>query len=119
MLFKSLFKIKKTIGQVELVTAKLNLSRDTLNSVIDSLLQNLTNGVVLIASIIEGRAQLTLRVNPSLCEKINAKEIMQELSKLIQGGGGGNAKNAQASGKNPQGFDHAFSQIITYIQSRV
>lgn len=115
---QNLLEGKQIIGEFELVTAKLNLSKETLNTTIDTLLNKLNNGIVLVATSMNNRAQLTLRIHKTLVEKINAKEIMQTLSKHIQGGGGGNAQNAQASGKNPQGFDIAFNELTTIIKTR-
>lgn len=64
---------------------------------------------LLIASENEGKALLTLMVGDDLVTSKGWKagELIRDLAKHIQGGGGGQPFFATAGGKNPQGIDQA------------
>jgi alanyl-tRNA synthetase len=109
---------KESIGDIEFVKAELTLTKDSLNSLMDSLLENLNNGIVLIGSRSNNKATLSMRIDKTLSKSLSAKELMKKLSPHIQGGGGGNEKNAQASGKNPGGIQKAFDEIITLLKNQ-
>lgn len=48
---------------------------------------------------------------------LNAKEVIQQLSSIIQGGGGGKADSAQAGGSNPNGLNEALKKFIKIIDT--
>jgi len=65
----------------------------------------------------DGKATLSVLVSDELIasHSMNAGTIVRELSKLIQGGGGGQPGFATAGGKNPQGLDEALKQARNFI----
>ena len=64
-----------------------------------------------------GKAILTCYISKNLAEVrgLNASQIVRELGKFIQGGGGGQAFFATAGGKNPDGISDALQAVKTYI----
>ncbi|UCE70560.1 MAG: hypothetical protein JSW57_01260, partial [Flavobacteriaceae bacterium] len=46
---------------------------------------------------------------------LNAGEIVRDLGKFIQGGGGGQAFFATAGGKKPSGIPNALSAFADYL----
>ena len=65
----------------------------------------------------DGKALLTCVISESLAETkdLHAGNIIRELAKEIQGGGGGQAFFATAGGKNPNGLDSAIKKAASFI----
>ena len=64
-----------------------------------------------------GKALLSCYISKDLVasKALNAGQIVRELGKYIQGGGGGQPFFATAGGKNPQGIDEALSRAKDFI----
>lgn len=67
------------------------------------------NLIVILGSTSDEKALLSCYISKSLVEEksLNASQIVRELGKFIQGGGGGQAFFATAGGKNPEGVSNA------------
>jgi alanyl-tRNA synthetase len=59
-----------------------------------------------------GKANLTVLISENLAKEkgLNAGQIIREIAKEIQGGGGGQPHFATAGGKNPAGLEKAFGK---------
>ncbi len=77
--------------------------------------------VALLGGESDGKAQLAIIVSESLTEKgkINAVELVKQVSKEIQGGGGGQAFFATAGGKNPSGLESALKMAIQITKEKL
>ncbi|THD69986.1 alanine--tRNA ligase [Robertkochia marina] len=66
-----------------------------------------------------GKAMLSCYISKDLAAArgLNAGQIVRELGKYIQGGGGGQPFFATAGGKNPDGIPEALENVKTYIQA--
>lgn len=75
------------------------------------------NLFLVLGSENEGKATLSVLVSDELIASkgMNAGNIVRELAKSIQGGGGGQPGFATAGGKNPQGLDEALRLARNYI----
>ncbi len=71
----------------------------------------------LLTAEIEGKASLALAISKSLVDSkgINAGQIVRELAKEVQGGGGGQAFLATAGGQNPAGIPKVLELAKNYI----
>ena len=71
-----------------------------------------TNLVLVLGSEIDGKANLSVMISDNLIKdkNLNANQIVREISKEIDGGGGGQAFYATAGGKNPQGLKLAIEK---------
>ncbi|MCK5168251.1 MAG: alanine--tRNA ligase [Bacteroidales bacterium] len=74
--------------------------------------------VLVLGTEIDGKANLSVMISESLVKEKgwNASQIIREVSKEIQGGGGGQAFYATAGGKNPKGLDSAIEKVKELIK---
>jgi alanyl-tRNA synthetase len=72
---------------------------------------------LVLAAEMNEKALLTCYIDKKLAKEksLNAGQIVRELGKFIQGGGGGQPFFATAGGKNPKGITDALQQAKTYI----
>ena len=72
---------------------------------------SLNQSIIILGSKKSGKALLSCFVSKSLVNKQqkNAGEIVKNLGRYIQGGGGGQAFYASAGGKNPEGISTALA----------
>lgn len=65
----------------------------------------------------EGKAFLLCYISKPLVKEkgLNAGQVVRELGKYIQGGGGGQPFFATAGGKNPEGINKALEEAVHYL----
>ena len=76
-------------------------------------LKDVVSDLVFVAGAeCEGKANLAVMISQELVEgkKLNATNIIREISKEINGGGGGQPFFASAGGKNPEGLAKAIEK---------
>ena len=78
---------------------------------------DMENLILVLGCEIEGKANLAVMISNQLVESkgLNASNIIREISKEIQGGGGGQAFFATAGGKNPEGLQMAINKAKEYL----
>ena len=75
------------------------------------------NLVVVLAAKLSDKALLSVMITDDLVSNgMNAVEIIKELAKEINGGGGGQTFFATAGGKNPAGLGLAIAAVKSYIK---
>lgn len=82
-------------------------------------LGNLGNNLFLVlATAEEGKPMLTCYISKELvAEKgLNAGQVVRELGKYIQGGGGGQPFFATAGGKNADGIQEALTKAVDFVK---
>jgi alanyl-tRNA synthetase len=77
-----------------------------------------SNLYVLLGSVSDDKPMLTCYVSKEVVEQkgLNAGQIVRELGKYIQGGGGGQPFFATAGGKNPAGIAEAVAHAKDYLK---
>ena len=77
-----------------------------------------TNVFLVLATAEEGKPMLTCYISKELVaeKNLNAGQVVRELGKFIQGGGGGQPFFATAGGKNPAGIKEALSKAVDFIK---
>jgi len=75
------------------------------------------NSVVVFTAINNGKPNICVAVSKDLIESkgLNAGNIVRELAKEIQGGGGGQANLATAGGKNTDALPNVLAKINSII----
>ena len=82
---------------------------DELRGIADFLIDRLEGGVLVLAAVNDGKVSLVVKADKKACAAgVHAGKIVKEISKLINGGGGGRPDMAQAGGKNPEGIPKMF-----------
>jgi alanyl-tRNA synthetase len=94
------------VAGVKLARRKvLDLDKDALRGLADSLKAKLKTGVVVLASAIDGKVQIVVSVTPDLTNKVKAGQIVKEIAPIVGGGGGGRPDFAEAGGRHPEKID--------------
>lgn len=98
--------INTLIAQVVLPNA------DSLKKLAYELKNETENAFVILAAKIENKPQIAVIIDEELVKNraLNAGQIVRELAKEIQGGGGGQAFFATAGGKNPAGLENVVAK---------
>jgi alanyl-tRNA synthetase len=94
------------IGGVKLARRRVvDLDKDALRGLADSLKAKIRSGVVVLASASDGKVQIVVAVTADLTGRIRAGQIVKEIAPIVGGGGGGRADFAEAGGKQPHKID--------------
>ncbi|MGA8163861.1 MAG: alanine--tRNA ligase [Waddliaceae bacterium] len=109
---EDLFHQKEDIQGISLIAAEVSLSPEELRFCAEQTIEKLSSGVVVLGAAIDDRCQVIVRVSDDLINRgIKANDIITIIAPVIEGGGGGKARSAQAGGKAPERMVQAFSLI--------
>jgi alanyl-tRNA synthetase len=77
-----------------------------------------TNMFLVLATAEEGKPMLSCYISKELVadKKLNAGQVVRELGKYIQGGGGGQPFFATAGGKNTGGIQEALNKAVEFVK---
>lgn len=105
------------INGVQFLAKQVDLDGGALKDLSFQLGGEVDNLFLLLGSANNGKAILSCYISKDLVEEkgLNAGQIVRELGKYIQGGGGGQAFFATAGGKNPDGISKALEEGKNYI----
>ncbi len=99
-------------GDKNLLVKKVQLDSASVKDIVFGLKKEVPRSVIIILSESAGKPMITVGVSADLENSYHAGNIVKELAKEIQGGGGGNAGFATAGGKNANGLDAAFNRAL-------
>lgn len=105
------------INGVQFLAKELDLDGAGLKDLAFEMGGEVDNLFLLFGSRNGGKALLSCYISKELAasKDLNAGQIVRELGKLIQGGGGGQPFFATAGGKNPDGIAEALAQVRGYL----
>ena len=86
----------------------------------DQLKEKLGEGVIVIASVLDGKVNLMAAATDGAQKAgAHAGNLIKAIAGLVGGGGGGRPNMAQAGGKNPAGVDEALAKVAETVESQV
>jgi len=112
--------IKSNLSEVNgilYVSKKLDLDSSGIKNLCFELGSEFNNLFLLFGAENNGKAILTCYISKEIVAKnhMNAGQVVRELGKYIQGGGGGQPFFATAGGKNPEGIQKALDLAKSFI----
>ena len=106
----------RLINGVAVLAARLDgLDAEGLRAVADRLRDRLGSGVVCVGGAMDGKVNLVAAVTKDLTKRVQAGKLIQEVAKVVGGGGGGRPDLAQAGGKDPAKLDEALGLVYDYV----
>ncbi len=120
------FKKEKAQGEIQLwkneytgkenfqiLVKKTSMDAGTVKDLVFQLKKDMPKSITIILSDADQKPMITVGVSSDLEADYNAGNIVRDLAKEIQGGGGGNIGFATAGGKNLDGLKKAFEKALT------
>ncbi len=111
----------KEIKGVKLLAAKVEgVDMNGLRDLGDQLKEKLGEGVVVLASVNDGKVSLMATATDG-AQKMGAHagNLIKAIAAIVGGGGGGRPNMAQAGGKNPAGVDEAIAKAAEVVESQI
>jgi alanyl-tRNA synthetase len=106
----------REVKGVRVLVSKVDdYDREALRHLVDTLRQKMGSGVVVLATVDQGKVALIAAVTKDLTQKLHAGKIVQEIAKLLGGSGGGKPDLAEAGGKDTSGIQNALDQVYPLI----
>lgn len=106
------------IDSVQIVSGHPDLPPQDLKRLADMIEMEI-DGVVLLGSGTGDTANLVCKVSTDIGDLLDASKIIEEISPLIEGGGGGSRSFAQGGGSNPSNISQALKSGIESIRSQL
>ena len=111
----------KEINGVKLLAVRVDgVDMNGLRNLGDQLKEKLGEGMVVIASVQDGKVNLMASATEGAQKKgAHAGNLIKAIASLVGGGGGGRPNMAQAGGKNPAGVEDALRKAEEVIAEQV
>jgi alanyl-tRNA synthetase len=107
----------KPVAGVPVLAARLDgLDPDGLRSVVDTLRDRLPSGVIVLGAATDGKVSLVAAVSKDLMKRFPAGRLVQEVARMVGGGGGGRPDLAQAGGKDASKLDEALATVAGWVE---
>ena len=110
-----------TVKEVKLLaTSVQGVDMNGLRELGDQLKDKLGEGVVVLASEVDGKVNLmAMATDAALAKGAHAGNLIKGIAALVGGGGGGRPNMAQAGGKNPAGIKDAIAKVAEVLESQL
>ncbi len=96
----------------KLLVKKVNLDAASVKDIVFQLKKDISTSIIVILSDAENKPLITVGVSADLEGQFHAGNLVKELAREIQGGGGGNPGFATAGGKNLEGLENAYQKAL-------
>ncbi|WP_378178493.1 alanine--tRNA ligase [Aquimarina sp. SS2-1] len=105
------------INGIQFLAKKVDLDPAGIKDLSFEIGGEIENAFMIFGADNNGKALLSCYISKNLVEEkgLNAGQVVRELGKYIQGGGGGQPFFATAGGKNPAGIEEALEKAKQYV----
>jgi len=106
----------RQVGSIKLIATTVNgIDGKALRGTLDHLKKEITSGIVVLATVKDGKVGLVGGVTDDLTSKVSARDIVNMVATQVGGKGGGRADMAEAGGNKPEALANALESIYTYL----
>lgn len=113
-------QVVEVSGVKLLATAVEGVDMNGLRELGDQLKEKLGEGVVVIASAVDGKVNLiAMATDAAMRQGAHAGNLIKGIANLVGGGGGGRPNMAQAGGKNPEGIESAIAKVAEILREQI
>lgn len=113
-------QVQEVNGVKLLAVSVKDVDMNGLRNLGDQLKDKLGEGVVVIASVMDGKVSLMASATDGAQKKgAHAGNLIKAIAGLVGGGGGGRPNMAQAGGKNPAGIEAALAKAAEVVAEQV
>ncbi len=113
-------QVKEVKGVKLLATKVSGVDMNGLRTLGDQLKDKVGEGVVVLASDLDGRVSLlAMATDQAMSNGAHAGNLIKGIAALVGGGGGGRPNMAQAGGKNPAGIQDALDKATEVLESQI
>src|SRR5437016_1368735 len=106
----------RQVNGVDVIAGRVDgLDAEGLRTVVDRLRERLGSGIICVASVQDGRANLVAAVSKDLIPRFHAGRLIQEVAKAAGGSGGGRPELAQAGTKELGRVDQALQTVYEFV----
>ncbi|MDR2025658.1 MAG: alanine--tRNA ligase [Hungatella sp.] len=113
-------QVKEIKGVKVLATKVVDVDMNGLRNLGDQMKDKLDDGVIVIASVQDGKVNLMATVTEEAQKKgAHAGNLIKAIASLVGGGGGGRPNMAQAGGKNPAGVDACLEKVMEVVAEQL
>ena len=107
----------QNIKDIKIITKVIeNTDMDLLRKTIDLIKERTDNAVIVLGSVLDGRALLVMGITPDLLARgLDASILIRDVAKVIGGSGGGRKDFAQAGGNKPENLEKALQEFKNII----
>jgi alanyl-tRNA synthetase len=119
MVKSELMKKIEKIGDIQFVGSIVQIdSAAAIKDLAFQMKNEIENLVLVLGNEIDGKATISIMISDNLVKdrKLNAGQIIRDIAKEIDGGGGGQPFYATAGGKNKDGLPKAIEKVKQLIQ---
>ncbi len=117
--FEDLLKTTSKIGEYDYIAIQLEGSRESLRKLSEKLRKSMPKGAGLLVSKIDSSVFAVLFVGENLKEKLNAGELIKNVCKIVNGGGGGDKLRAEGGGSKPEKIPEMLKKFTEIIKKEL
>ena len=113
-------QVKEVKGVKVLAVQADGVDMNGLRNLGDQLKEKLGEGVIVIASVLDGKVNLmATATDGAMKQGAHAGNLIKGIAALVGGGGGGRPNMAQAGGKDPEGVAAALEKVLEVVEGQI